>query len=139
MAFDYCLESIPNQRTTARMYLTLRLFHLLKKYIKLVTCNELNAALLMSFETLCKKIAGTFYTWLPFSYRQTISCALFLSFIAIDLMQHNSSYFWSSCHSQYNTIFFSLLSLFLRKDQKHNKCIKRRVFWMAHLKTLLLP
>lgn len=122
----------------ARIYLTLRRFHLLKKFIKLVTADALNAALLMSFEKLCKKIASTFYTWLPLNYCQTISCALFISFNAVDLMQCNSSYFWSSCHIQYNTLFSPSFFLLLRKDQKHNKCIQKRAFWMSHLKTLLL-
>lgn len=61
-SFDCYLESIPSQKTAARICLTLRLFHLLKKFIKLVTSNVLNAALLMSFEKLCKKIVSTFYT-----------------------------------------------------------------------------
>ena len=114
--------------------------YLLKKVIKLVTSNALNAALLMLFRKLCKKIASTFHTWLPFNYCQTISCVLFISSNATDWMQCNPSYFWSSYHIWYNTILFSpSLFLFLRKDQKHNRYIQKRAFWTSHLQTLLLP
>lgn len=135
------LHSRKYQRAAARIHLTLRLFHMLRKFIKLVTSSTLSAVLLTPFEKLCKKIASTFRTWLPLSDCQTISCALFISFNAIDLMQCNSSYFWSTCHVQYNTLAFFLPPFFFYVSERIKSTIsvfKKRALWMSHLKTLLL-